>query len=540
MDVTIQPDGSAMLAYDIHFQNDPGGHPIDVIDIGMPNNDYDFSSTEAYLDGVRISSYGSSQYVTPGLEFNMPVAIPSGGYGRFQMLIKVQNLVFQDRTRDDYASFKITPTWFGDDFVRGRSAVTLRIHLPEGIRLEEVLYQEEPFTGKFIEDGHTVAEWKADYEFTDEYMVGVSFPKRAVQNVIVLSTGELLNRWYEANKGWLSIPIVILTVAIGITGMIRLSGPTGIGLIIFGIILFFNFRSYLPAYVWLALVIVFALIVEFLRFVKKPGYLPAIASVESGGIKRGLTAPEAAALLELPQGKLVALVLYGLLKKGCISKNVNGEYVSNTVSTDTVIHPYEKKALELIKRPNAWPDRPYLISDIDFAPLVKSVASSVAGKVKGHHVEATRQYYKQIVARAWTEAKETEGSAGWNQKMDEKVDWMMIDSDFENRFRPYSDRYSPSWSRRSGASGYSAPSQSGSGSAGPRISDIAGSFAGWMESTAGSISSSLTGTSQPLLNLQGLHDSGSSGSGSRGGGGGGCACACAGCACACACAGGGR
>ena len=50
----------------------------------------------------------------------------------------------------------------------------------------------------------------------------------------------------------------------------------------------------------------------------KSRYMPPIAEVEGGGIKRGLTAPEAAALLEMPVSKVLALVIFGMLKKGMV------------------------------------------------------------------------------------------------------------------------------------------------------------------------------------------------------------------------------
>lgn len=542
MDVSIEPDSSAIISYDIHFQNEPSGHPIDFIDIGMPNPDYDFSTIEAYIDGVQISSYGTSQYVNPGIEFQLGESqIPAGKYGRFQMLVKVNNLIFQDRTRSDYASFKITPTWFGSDFVRGKSAVTIRIALPEGVKPDEALYQEEAFTDKRVEEGRTVVEWKDEYRFTDDHMVGVSFPKRTVQSVITLTTREMLSRWYEGNKGWLSIPIVIITFVLAGFAFIRALGKNGVPPILIMLFVYWNIKGMIGPIIPLVLVIVMAFLVEVLRFFRRPTYLPAIASVESGGIKRGLTAPEAAALLELPQTKLIALVLFGLLKKGLITKRENGEYAADaSAAKDAALHPYETTALKLLKAPHDWPpDKPYLTSNIDFASLVKELGELVASRMKGHNVEETKEYYKQIVERAWVQAKETQDVATKNKEIDEKIDWMMIDSDFENRFRTHGGNYSPGWQTRvfTGGSRVPMPAETSGGST-PRVSDIAGSLAGWMESTAGSVTSSLTGTARPLFDLP---DKGSSGGGGgRSGGGGSCACACAGCACACACAGGGR
>ena len=57
---------------------------------------------------------------------------------------------------------------------------------------------------------------------------------------------------------------------------------------------------------------------EWLLGRRKTHYMPPIAQVEGGGIKRGLTAPEAAVLLELPVAKVLSLVIFGMLKKGIL------------------------------------------------------------------------------------------------------------------------------------------------------------------------------------------------------------------------------
>lgn len=177
--------------------------------------------------------------------------------------------------------------------------------------------------------------------------------------------------------------------------------------------------------------------------------------------------------------------------------------------------------------------------------MIKSIVDTLKPKLKGHDLDETRSYYKHIVSRAWLEAKEVGDIQAWNKKMDEKIDWMMLDNDFEDRFRPYNNRYTPRYSFPSGSGstvGTGGTKTTSSPASGPRITDIAGSMAAWMQSTAGSVVSSVAPKDTPLFDgAKLMQSSGGSGGGrSSGGGGSSCACACAGCACACACAGGGR
>ena len=49
---------------------------------------------------------------------------------------------------------------------------------------------------------------------------------------------------------------------------------------------------------------------------RKMEYLPPALAVEGTGVKRGLTAVEAAILLEAPLNKVMTMILFGLVKKG--------------------------------------------------------------------------------------------------------------------------------------------------------------------------------------------------------------------------------
>ena len=87
----------------------------------------------------------------------------------------------------------------------------------------------------------------------------------------------------------------------------RFSGGTGCT--VFGIltvilvILFVN--SPLSVLFTMPIFIVLIIVNETSLKKKRKDYLPAIANVEGGGIKRGLMAPEAAVLLEMPLNKVL-------------------------------------------------------------------------------------------------------------------------------------------------------------------------------------------------------------------------------------------
>jgi hypothetical protein len=553
MDVRVQPSGGAILYYRIEFKNTPAGHSIEIVDIGMPHENYDSGQAKAWVNGQEAPGpIKASELVQPGLEVHLgQLAIPPDASGTFEFEIPVPDLVFQDTTRKEYASLQITPTWFGDQYVVGSTDLTIRVVLPSGIKPEEVLHQGIQFTGKEVQDnGAVTVTWENNRRFTSAYRVGVSFPKRVMTKIVTMTIPELMMRWWRSQfsltvRGYLSVAAGILLFII----YLRFTGGTGcVFFIPFLIVAAFFFIKYdaTEIFIWPAL-LVLAVIVETARRKRRAKYLPAIASVEGGGIKRGLTAPEAAVLLELPLNKVITLVLFGMMKKGFI-KQTSKEPVMFQATTppplDAVAHDYEKEFLKLLKQSKHETS----INRIDLSKPIKSLVDSVAKRMVGYDLDETQSYYRHIISRAWREAQEVGEVEAWQKKMDEKVDWMMLDPDFTGRFRPYADRYIPRSYRTgpvstSGGGGAAPGTPSSSGSS-TKFSAVAASVSGWFQNTASGVVGALEGQKGGIVNLGSIDKAigkamQSSGSG-RGGGGGGCACACAGCACACACAGGGR
>ena len=564
MTVLVLSDGSAAIGYDMDFQNEAGAHPIDIVDVGFPNDTAERFT--AYLNGQDVYNMRTSEYVKPGYEVSLPAVIPPGDQGRFEFYMLAHDLVYQDVTRDGYASFQITPTWFGSKYVRGVTDITVRVFLPPGVKPEEALSQDVDFSdkqtlpwpagtkwetslqetpGAELKEYVTVVTFKKLQPLTGPFLCGVSFPSRAMTRVIPMSRFGLLWKWYASLPSALHFVILLLSIILFLVGFYRFTGGTGFGCLarlgaIFVFLFFAGLKSFLPqaALYGPPFVAIPGLLMLLLSRFSKPRYVPALVSVEGGGIKRGLTAPEAASLLELTPQKVAAMVLFGMIKKDFLRQVKSDPPVFEEGAATGTLLTYEKKAADIIKASPAMP-----ASELDLGPVVKEVFASLVAKMKGYNVEETRTYYRQIVSRAWEELKETGmDDIQWQKKVEEKADWMMLDPAFNTRIVPIQTRYSAtSAGMRSSAS--SSPVSGGPSLPGPGFSQVAAGFSGWMENTAGSLVANVTPVSSGLVDLTSLDkfaaSKGSSGR-SGGGGGGSCACACAGCACACACAGGGR
>jgi hypothetical protein len=308
---------------------------------------------------------------------------------------------------------------------------------------------------------------------------------------------------------------------------------------------------------------------------RKTRYMPPVAQLEGGGIKRGLTAPEAAALLELPLGKVLGLVIFGMLRKG-ILRQAAAEPLMADVSEGfriddpevrsnkkaraklfrkagqekgIVVHQYEHQFIVLVQENAGKP-----VSEIDFTVPLMEMIERVARRLRGFDLSDTQDYYKRIVRRAVETSKGIGDLSKRENWIDRYFTWILMDDDYSGVFT-YGSGYRPTWVRIptvSGSGGGSAPAAGGVPGR-TSFGDVAASFAGWTENTMGSLASAITPSALGTETLSGgfvdlsgadrltvdffqaISEASSSGSGGGGGG-----CACAGCACACACAGGGR
>jgi hypothetical protein len=591
MQAYVQVDGSVRIVYDITFEN--LGSPIDIVDIGLPHRDYNIGNMSASIDGVALSDIRTSEYIDIGVEIHLGnQAIPAGSRGTLHFEATMPDMVYQDTTNRDHASLRITPTWFDSNSVQGTGTIAVAIHLPPGIEPDEVLYQQEPFTAKALFEDQTVVVWEwTDRRATEAHIVGVSFPQRGMTNVIRMTFLDLVKAWLEDNPGTV---FLLGAVAMTLAAILffRFSGGTGctVFAILGGGLLLLFINS--PITILLAIPVLLAMVIvnETKLRKKKPNtYLPPIAQVEGGGIKRGLTAPEAAVLLELPLNKILTLTVFGLLEKGLVEL-VKDDPLAVTVSSPfktwdnaefrrssklrhkhrsdaaraagTVIHGYEDDFLDQLER-----NPKKSVADIDFTKAVERLITSSATKMKGFDLSDTKEYYARVITRAMAQAQ-TIGEVEEREKyLDKYLPWVMMDESYPTVLTTGGYQYWPMWARpavgrpiMSGSGPSQSAPRSGSGRSLPgrtSAGDVAGSFAGWAENTMGGLAGAILPSSMNLpsakggfVNLSGvdkvtgdvfqaLSKASSSGK-SGGGGGGGCACACAGCACACACAGGGR
>jgi len=515
-------DGTLALDYLFTFTNSPVAHVIDFVDVGMPNGNFTIGTVSADVGGQAIGisenyqgqgSYGFSVALDA-------LAIQPGKTGTVHVHIeKISGVLYTDSDNPDtYASADFSPTWFGSKYVHGTTDLTVIFHLPPGVKADEPRYHQvsnwqAPQAG-LDDQGRITYTWhNANASGSTQYTFGASFPKQYVPASAIAAppTFDLLG-----------------TVAATLSCLGTLAIP--------------------GCFVGFIVLIIVASTASAAQ--RKLAYLPPKIQIEGHGIKRGLTAVEAAILMEQPLDRVLTMILFGLVKKGAaqvVSRDPL-QIQALTLPDGVTLYPYETDFLAALDPAHA------LVRESKLQELVIALVNSISEKMKGFSRQETADYYKSIMERAWQQIEAAGTPEVKSQAFDESVEWTLLDKDYDGRMRRgftgpvflpmWWGFYDPAYHGTRGLAPVAGSFPAGAGASfntsGSRISlpgaDLAASmvtgvqnFSSQVVGNVSAFTSGVTNRTNPVPVSTGS---------SYHGGGGHCACACAGCACACA--GGGR
>jgi hypothetical protein len=311
--------------------------------------------------------------------------------------------------------------------------------------------------------------------------------------------------------------------------------------------------------------LVLAVLACLFRRSKKKHYVPASISREGGPIVSTLSAAEAAVLLDVPVNKIVTIVIFDLLRRGCIKAvsedplklellgkpEPKNRFTMNNGRTINVTK-YQHRLLTII---NANQGAPFETLNIEGA--FKELVAAVADKAQGCDIKRTRDYCRFKVDHAWRKFRDEADFEVRTKYADKNYGWLVADEEYDDRMSVMETvedyYYRPRWyyghhhyHPTRPVPGIARDAAPAPAIQSPTFRDVFNSVTGRLSKIGDSMKSlpinqGRTVDLSALDTFTGkmLSDMASS-SGGRGGFGGGCACACAGCACACACAGGGR
>ena len=520
VDVSWNADGSEAIEYTFVFTNQTGAHPIDFVDVGMPNGNFDMSSATADVNGQSVS-VSQSDYQGNGSGFAVVLGgaeIQPGTTGTVHVLVgRVTGVLYPDSQDNTYASGDFAPTYFGSQYLSGNTDLTMTFHLPPGVKPNEPRWHaapsdfpSQPATG-LDSQGRVTYTWQSSQaSASSQYTFGASFP-----------------------ANYVPADAIVTAPAFDFNGLI--SGIMNS----LGTILCIGFF----AFIFLGLPIISA--IQGQR--RKLQYISPTIGIEGHGIKRGLTAVEAGILMEEPLDKVLTMVLFGVVKKGAASV-VSREplKVQATTPMPDGLHDYEISFVNAMKIDDVRA-RQTAIQTMTVA-LVKSVSE----KMKGFSRKETQDYYKSIMEQAWAQVEAAQTPEVKGQAIDQNLEWTMLDHDYDNRSRRvftgpifipmWWGNYDPAYRTMPtalGSAGSVSGASIGRGSSSLPGATFAASMVGGVQSFSGKVIGDLNSFTSKVTNVTNPPPPPSTSS-YRGGGGSGCACACACAGCACACAGGGR
>jgi hypothetical protein len=523
VDVYLNSDGTMSLDYLFTFTNQPGGHVIDFVDVGLPNDSYVYNTISADVDGDPVSisrdyqgEGGSGVSVDMGAR-----AIQPGQTGNVHVYVgQISDVFYPDENDENYASAVFSPTWFGSQYVVGDTDLSITFHLPPGVKPEEPRWHSapsgfpsEPQTGIDSEGRVTYIWFNPNASGSQQYTFGASVPKTYIPETAIVTPPAFDFGGFIATILSSLVPLLFC----GFFAFMFVGVP---------ILSYFGNQR------------------------RKLQYMSPKIAIEGHGIKRGLTAVEAAILMEQPLDKVMTMILFGVVKKGAATVVTRDPLqVDASSPLPEGLHEYEQNFLNAVKEADAKARRNAM------QEMTVKLVKSVSEKMKGFSRRETIEYYKRIMEAAWEQVQKADTPEVQRSFFEQQLEWTMLDKDYDDRSRRvfqgpifiptwwgnYDPTFRPGPVSTSGGGKISVPSQPAGQTSLPGA-DFAASVVGGVQTFSQKVIGNVNDFTSRVTNVTNPPPKPSSTGGRSTGGGGsrGCACACACAGCACACAGGGR
>ena len=490
--IFINQDGTIDLTYNITVAVSSG--VMHGFYVGQPKADFTYGqAVDQYGNSLQVSDASSGGNYRVDVTLNQP--LNAGQSVWFQVTTNVAGLISNDTQNPGNYGMQFIPQWISDTPI---SDVRIQIVVPPDVTVGDVKTTQVFYNGTSTVEGRLAVFWeKLLIEPNEQFKVGVSFPARFMPNYVPIATSGV-------GFGFFTILIIA-------------------GFVLFAIIIFS----------------------AIILLVRKGSYASPKVSMETLGVKRGLTAVEASYLLDFKPTQIVTEILYSLLQKRAVwaketkpalKLQVLPPFENKIGTKDNPLRYYEIDFLNALN-----PDG--TIDEEDLAHTIMFLRDNVEQKLQGYSRKDTVDYYRKIATQAWTQVEQAGTVELASNAYDAQLLWLMLDPNqkarTENVFRDGVIQPSPLWfwwwygytiyhPHPTYTPNVNVPSQSGPPPAIPGA-DFANNIATAVENTSNSIVVNLEKFANaivpppPKASHQPAHPKAD------------CVCACAACACACAC-----
>jgi len=485
--IWINPNGTIDLLYNMSVTSDSG--TISYVNVGQPNDDFTIGIAED--DAGRTLNTAEPGGSIARVYLYTPIS--SGQTARFSLLTNVAHMIYEDAQNPGNVGMQFIPTWFNariDD-------LRVLIVLPSGVTQAEVKTSVFWNNTQYVDSQFAVFWERQNLSPNQQYTFGVSFPAKYVQSYEKLPTGIVL---FFQKYG---LYLLTTGVTIGLVGAVI--------------------------------------------YARKHKYLIPKISIETLGIRRGLTAVEASYLLDMKPTMIVTETLYSLLQKRAVwvesatpfKLRIMPQFQNKTDYTlGGVLRYYEIDFLNAIK----WDGS---LDEEKLAQTVIFLRHTVEEKLRGYCRRDTIDYYRKIVAKAWEQIEQAGTTELASKAYDEQLLWLFLDPNYRTRtqtvFSNTAFEPSPLWlwywygyqhyhPHPTYKPNVENPTQAAKPPTIPGA-DFANNIASAIEKTSNNIVTNVEKFANTIL----AAPAPSKASSSPAHHGASCVCACAACACACAC-----
>ncbi len=487
--IWINQDGSIDLLYDISLTLVSGPN-INFVNVGQPQRDFTIGEAMDQQGHVLVASDTSSGSDYK-VQVNLYQPLTAGQTVQFNLTTNVASMIYEDETNPGNVGMQFTPTWWQE-----ASVLDLRvlIVLPSGVTTENLKTMVD-WNSTQTEDGRLAAYWvRHDLVPDQKYTFGVSFPKEYIGSYVAAPTF-----WQRYGSYFLILGVIVVAVA-GIIYVAR----------------------------------------------KRPYLIPKI-SMETLGVRHGLTAVEASLLIEMTPTRIVTEILYSLLQKRAIwaeptnpslKLKIMQPYQDKVGPADAPLRYYEIDFINAIKEDGT-------LDEEKLAQTVNTLQDTVEEKLRGYCRRDTIDYYRKIAEKAWEQVEQAGTPELASKAYDEQLLWLFLDPNYKTRtettFRDRAFEPSPFWlwywysyshyhPNPTYKPSVETPTQAGKPPTIPGA-DFANNIATAVEGTSNSIVANLEKFANAIVPAaaasKASHEPARHGAS--------CVCACAACACACAC-----
>jgi hypothetical protein len=318
----------------------------------------------------------------------------------FTVTTNVAGMIYNDTQNPGNYGLQFAPQWMPVPI----NDVRVQIVLPPNVTINEVETLPDKFwDSTSIVEGRVAVFWQIPVlQPNEQYLLGVSFPANALPN-------------YNPTQS---------------------SG--GIGLETIALIV-------LP-------IIALIVIIVVIQVARKSTYSSPKVSMETLGIRRGLTAVEASYLLGMKPPQIVTEILYSLLQKRAVwveSTNpalklrIMPLFKNKTGTAENPLRYYEIDFLHALKEAEGTLDEEKLAHTVMF------LRDTLEQKLRGYSRRDTVDYYRKIVTKAWTQVEQAGTVELASKAYDEQLLWLMLDPNYRSRtettFRDRAFEPSPFW-----------------------------------------------------------------------------------------------